>query len=107
MPTHCRCRGYCCSWSESLSLSRVHVHAHTHTHARCRTSLDNGLGLCRGLSTWQCTVLRTDNHSCPQWDSNLQSQQAVATDLRQALDQVATSIGCIFFMFNVVELAHW
>ena len=27
-------------------------------------------------STWQYTTLTTDRHPCPQWDSNLRSQQA-------------------------------
>jgi len=28
LPTHSRCRGYCCLWSHSMT----HTHTHTHTH---------------------------------------------------------------------------
>jgi len=80
LTVHCRCRGYCYPCSESLSRVCARAHTHTHTHTWGRTSMDKGMGLCRGLSTWKCTALRTENHSCPQRDSNLQSQQAAATD---------------------------
>ena len=39
LPTHRRCRGYCCIWSHSMTHTHTHTHTHphtphTHTHTR-------------------------------------------------------------------------
>jgi hypothetical protein len=41
LPTHCRCRAFCCTWSVN------DIYAHTHTHSR--TPLDEGSACRRKL----------------------------------------------------------
>ena len=47
----------------------------THTHTR-QDSSDRVTRFLQGPLTTQHTAKRSDEHPCPQWDSNLQSQQS-------------------------------
>ena len=61
LPTHCRCRGYCCNWSHLVTETLKHEHTHTHLV---------GLPWTRGTTpSW-------DRHPRPRLDSNPQTHQA-------------------------------
>jgi len=57
--------------------------SHTRHTTVGRTPLDEWSISHRDL--WQHTTLTTDKHQCSQWDSNPQSQQVMAEDLRLRL----------------------
>lgn len=98
---YCRCRGYCCSWSESLSLS----HACTQTHTRV------GLLWTRDWDFAEASLPDNAQHSEQTTIHALSGIQTCSPSKQRpqthALDDVATNIGCIFFMFELIELAQW
>jgi len=63
LPTHCRCRGYCCTWSHSMTHTFTHTHTHTHTHGR--THLDEVSVRRTDLYLTTHNTHKRQTHPCP------------------------------------------
>jgi hypothetical protein len=88
LPTHCRCRGYCCTWSHIMTSTRSVGLLWTRDRPVAETC------------TWQHTRFTGDRHPCPRRDSNPQSQ--LASGRRRALDRAATGIGPLSFYMQEI-----
>jgi hypothetical protein len=64
LPTHCRCRRSCCTWSHSVTQAPSVGLLWTRDRTIAETS------------TSEYTVIKKDRHPCPRRDSNPQQQQA-------------------------------
>jgi hypothetical protein len=58
LPTHCMCRGYCCTWSHSVTHT-ITPHTHTHTH-----TIGRDVGSANGSDLY-LTTQNTHNRQTP------------------------------------------